>query len=189
MPAEIFFPPRKLPHLIYKGSRRTSLPSPPALAFARARATRRPHDGTAHCRRHRAVPPTSASPPCPRRCSVLAGFAASTLAPSALPLFELTASYRSPHRRPSLCDAAAALLAYKRSEAVMNSIISPSTPNRFTTLAEPLLPSPVHSRDKAPTIDPFPRAVPRQGEMASSSPTITSAILIKAQNTHHAVST
>jgi hypothetical protein len=71
----------------------------------------------------------------------------------------------------------------------MNSIISPSTPNRFTSLVEPLLPSSVHSRDEAPTVDPFPRAVPRQDEMASSSPTITFAILIKAQSTHQAVST
>ena len=77
-----------------------SLPSPPALALARARVTRRPHDGTAHYRRHHAVPPTSASPPRPRRCSVLAGFAASTLAPSTLPLFALTTSCRSPRRRP-----------------------------------------------------------------------------------------
>ena len=77
-----------------------SLPSSPVLSLARARATCRPHDGTAHCRRHHAVPPTSASPPRPRRCSVLAGFAASTLAPSALPLFALTTSCRSPHRQP-----------------------------------------------------------------------------------------
>jgi hypothetical protein len=133
----------------------------PAEIFFR-RATHRPHDGTAHCRRHRAMPPTSASPPRPRRCSVLAGFAASTLAPSVLPLFELTASCRSPRRRRSLCDTAAALLAYKRSEAMMSSIISPSTPSRFTLLAKPLLTSPVHSRDEAPTVEPLPRAVPRQ---------------------------
>jgi hypothetical protein len=130
-----------------------------------------------------------ASPPRPRRCSVLAGFAASTLAPSVLPLFELTASCRSPRRRRSLCDAAAALLAYKRSEAVMSSIISPSTPSRFTSLAKPLLTSPVHSRDEAPIVEPLPQAVPRQGEMEGSSPIITSAILIKAQNTHQAMST
>jgi hypothetical protein len=166
-----------------------SLPSSPALALARARATRRPHEGTAHCRRHHAVPPTSASPPRPHRCSVLAGFAASTLAPSALPLFTLTTSCRSPHRRPSVRDAAAALLAYKRSEVVTSPIISPSAPSRFAPLAEPLLTSPAHSRDEAPTVDPLPRAVPRQGEMAGSSPTINSAILIKAQNTHQAVST
>src|SRR6185503_13309308 len=53
-----------------------------ALALARAHATCRPHHGTAHCRRHHAVPPTPASPPRPRRCSALAGFAASALAPS-----------------------------------------------------------------------------------------------------------
>ena len=156
---------------------------------ARARATRRPHDGTAHCHRHHAVPPTPASPPRPRRCSVLAGLAASTLAPSALPLFALTTSCRSPHRRPSLRDAAAALLTYKRSEAVTSPIISPSTPSRFAPLAEPLLTSPAHSRDEAPTVDPLPRAVPRQGEMTGSSPTINSTTLIKAQNTHQAVST
>ena len=189
VPAEIFSPPREPPHLVYKRSRRPSLPSPPALALARARATRRPHDGTAHCRRHHAVPPTSASPPRPRRCSVLAGFAASMLAPSALPLFALTTSCRSPRRRPSLRDAAAALLAYKRSEAVTSPVTSPSTPSRFVPLAEPLLTSPAHSRDEAPTADPLPRAVPRQGEMAGSSPTINSTILIKAQNTHQAVST
>ena len=139
-------------------------------ALARARATRRPHDGTAHCRRHHAVPPTPASPPRPRRCSVLAGFAASTLAPSALPLFALTASYRSPRCRPSLRNATASLLAYKRSEAVTSPVTSPSTPSRFAPLAEPLLTSPAHSRDEAPTVDPLPRAVPRQGEMAGSSP-------------------
>ena len=54
--------------------------APAALALARARATRRPHDGTAHCRRHHAVPPIAVSPPRPRRCRVPAGFAASTLA-------------------------------------------------------------------------------------------------------------
>jgi hypothetical protein len=166
-----------------------SLPSSPVLALARARATRQPHDGAAHCRRHHAVPPTSASPPRPRRCSVLAGFAASKLAPSALPLFVLTTSCRSPRRRPSLRDAAATLLAYKRREAVTSPIISPSTPSRFAPLAEPLLTSPAHSQDEAPTVDPLPRAVPRQGEIAGSSPTINSAILIKAQNTHQAVST
>src|SRR6185437_13027173 len=116
-------------------------------------------------------------------------FAASTLAPSALPLFALTTSYRSPRRRPSLRAAAAALLAFKRNKAVTSPITSPSTPSRFAPLAEPLLTSPAHSRDKAPTVDPLPRAVPRQGEMADSSPTINSAMLIKAQNTHQAVST
>ena len=85
---------------------------PHPLALARARATCRPHDGTTHCRRHHAVPPTPTSPPRPRRCSVFAGFAASTLTPSALPLFALTMSCCSPRRRPSLRDAAAALLAY-----------------------------------------------------------------------------
>ena len=144
VPAEIFSPPREPPH-----------------PLALARATRRPHDGTAHCRRHHAVPPTFASPPRPRRCSVLACFAASTLAPSTLPLFALTTSCPSPRRRPSLRDAAAALLAYKRSEAVTSPIISPSTPSRFAPLAEPLLTSPAHSRDEAPTVDPLPRAVPR----------------------------
>ena len=161
----------------------------PPHPLARASATRRPHDGTAHCHRHHAVPPTSASPPRPRRCSVLAGFAASTLAPSELPLFMLTMSWRSPRRRPSLHDAAAALLAYKRSEAVTSPIISPSTPSRFAPLAEPLLTSPAHSRDEAPTVDPLPRAVPCQGEMSGSSPTIYSTTLIKAQNTHQTVST
>src|SRR6185312_1816875 len=74
---------------------------PHPLALARARATRRPHDGTAHCRWHHAVPPTSASTPRPCRCRVLAGFAASALAPSVLPLFALTTSCRSPRcRRP-----------------------------------------------------------------------------------------
>ena len=58
---------------------------PHPLALARARATRRPHDGTAHCRRHHVVPPTPTSPPRPRRCNVFAGFAASTLTPSTLP--------------------------------------------------------------------------------------------------------
>ena len=145
-------------------------PHPLALALARARATRRPHDGTAHCRRHHAVPPTPASPPRPRRCSALAGFAASALAPSVLPLFALTTSCRSPRRRPSLRNAAAALLAYKRSKAVTSPVTSPSTPSRFAPPAEPLLPSPAHSRDEASTIDPLPRAVPRQGEMAGSSP-------------------
>ena len=189
VPAEIFSPPRDPPHLFYKRSRR---PLPAVLTCARSRSRTRDtpaHDGTAHCRRHHAVPPTSASPPCPRRCSVLAGFATSTLAPSALPLFALTTSCRSPRRGPSLRDAAAALLAYKRSEAVTSPIISPSTPSRFAPLAEPLLTSPAHSRDEAPIVDPLPRAVPRQGEMAGSSPTINSAILIKAQNTHQAVST
>jgi hypothetical protein len=71
----------------------------------------------------------------------------------------------------------------------MNPIISPSTPSRFTPLAKPLLTSPAHSRDEAPTVNPLPRAVPRQGEMAGSSPTTNSAILIKAQNTHQAMST
>src|SRR6185437_16846440 len=74
---------------------------PRPLALARARATRRPHDGTVHCRRHHAVSPTPASLPHPRRCSALAGFAASALAPSALPLFALTTSCHSPrHHRP-----------------------------------------------------------------------------------------
>ena len=78
----------------------SSSPRPP-LCLARAhdaRATRRHRDGTAHCRRHHAMPPTPASPPRPRRCSVLAGFAASALAPSVLPLFALTTSCRSPRR-------------------------------------------------------------------------------------------
>src|SRR6185369_209720 len=110
-------------------------------------------------------PPTSASPPRPHRCSVLSDFAASTLTPSALPLFALTTSCHSPRRRPSLRDAAAALLAYKRSEAVTSPVTSPSTRSRFAPLAEPLLTSPAHSRDEAPTADPLPRAVPRQGEM------------------------
>src|SRR6185312_14204299 len=66
----------------------------------------------------------------------------------------------------SLRNAAAALLAYKRSEAVTSAIISPSTPSRFTPLAEPLLTSQAHSRDEAPTVDPLPRAVPCQGEIA-----------------------
>jgi len=143
---------------------------PHPFALALARATRRPHDGTAHCRRHHAVSPTPASLPRPRRCSALAGFAASALAPSALPLFALTTSCRSPRCRPSLRNAAAALLAYKRSKAVTSPVTSPSTPSRFAPPAEPLLPSPAHSRDEAPTIDPLPRAVPRQGEMAGSSP-------------------
>ena len=156
--------PRTVPAEIF------SAEPPHRLALARARATRRPHDGTAHCRRHHAVPPTSASPPRPCRCSVLAGFAASALTPSVLPLFALTTSCRSPRRRPSLRDAAAALLTYKRSEAVTSPVTSPSTPSRFAPLAEPLLPSPAHSRDEAPTIGPLPRAVPRQGEMAGSSP-------------------
>ena len=42
-------------------------PHPLALALARARATCRPHDGTARCRRHHAVPPTAEPPP---RCSL-----------------------------------------------------------------------------------------------------------------------
>jgi hypothetical protein len=71
----------------------------------------------------------------------------------------------------------------------MNPIISPSTLSRFTPLAKPLLTSPAHSRDEAPTVNPLPRANPRQGEIVGSSPTINSAILIKAQNTHQAVST
>ena len=83
----------------HSAGRDFSAEPPHPLALARARATRRPHDGTAHCRRHHAVPPTPASPPRPRRCSALAGFAASALAPSALPLFALTTSYRSPRRR------------------------------------------------------------------------------------------
>ena len=58
----------------------------------------------------------------------------------------------------------------QRSEAVTSLVTSPSTPSRFAPLAEPLLPSPAHSRDEAPTVDPLPRAVPRQGEMAGSSP-------------------
>ena len=120
-------------------------PHPLALALARAHATRRPHDGTVYCRRHHAVSPTPASLPRPRRCSALAGFAASALTPSVLPLFALTTSCRSPRRRPSLRDAAAALLAYKRSKAVMSPVTSPSTPSRFAPLAEPLLPSPAHS--------------------------------------------
>ena len=174
----------------FPGSRRLPpLCHPHPLTLARARATRRPHDGTAHCHWHHAVPPTSASLPRPRHCSVLAGFVASTLAPSALPLFTLTTSCRRPRRRPSLRDAAAALLAYKRSEAVTSPIISPSTPSRFAPLAEPLLTSPAHSRDEAPTVDPLPRAVPRQGEMAGSSPTINSTTIINAQNTHQDVST
>ena len=143
VPAEIFSPPCEPPHLVYKRSRRP-LPAVPTRARSRARATRRPHDGTAHCRRHHAVPPTSASPPRPRRCSVLTGFAASMLTPSVLPLFALTTSCRSPHHRPSLHDAAAALLAYKRSEAMTSPIISLSTPSRFAPLAEPLLTSPAH---------------------------------------------
>jgi hypothetical protein len=53
------------------------------------------------------------------------------------------------------CATPLPLPAYKRSEAVMSSIISPSTPSRFTSLAKPLLPSPVHSRDEAPTVDPL----------------------------------
>jgi len=39
----------------------------PPCCLARAHnahATRRPHDGTAHCRRHHAVPPTAEPPPC-----------------------------------------------------------------------------------------------------------------------------
>ena len=156
--------PRTVPAEIF------SAEPPHPLAHARARATRRPHDRTAHCRRHHAVSPTPASLPRPRRCSALAGFAASALTPSVLPLFALTTSCRSPRRRPSLRDAAAALLAYKRSKAVMSPVTSPSTPSLFTPPAEPLLPSPAHSRDEAPTIGPLPRAVPRQGEMAGSSP-------------------
>ena len=172
MPAEIF-----------------SAEPPHPFALARARATRRPHDGTAHCRRHHAVSPTPASLPRPRRCSALAGFAASALTPSVLPLFALTTSWRSPRRRPSLRDAAAALLAYKRSKAMTSPVTSPSTPSRFAPLAEPLLPSAAHSRNEAPTVGPLPRAIPRKGEMAGSSPTINSTTLIKAQNTHQAVST
>ena len=75
-----------------------------------------------------------------------------------------------PTPSPSLLNTAAALLAYKRSNAVTSPVTSPSTPSRFAPLAEPLLPSPAHSRDEAPTIGPLPRAVPRQGEMAGSSP-------------------
>jgi len=71
---------------------------------------------------------------------------------------------------PSLRNTAAALLAYKRSKAVTSPVTNPSTPSRFALPAEPLLPSPAHSRNEAPTIDPLPRAVPRQGEMAGSSP-------------------
>jgi len=154
----------------HSAGRDFSAEPPHPFALACARATRRPHDGTAHCRRHHAVSPTPASLPRPRRCSALAGFAASALTPSVLPLFALTTSCRSPRRRPSLRDAAAALLAYKRSKAVMSPVTSPSTPSLFTPPAEPLLPSPAHSRDEAPTIGPLPRAVPRQGEMAGSSP-------------------
>jgi hypothetical protein len=161
VPAEIFFRRANRLTSFIKEADAPSLPSSPTLALARAHATRRPHDGTAHCRQHHAVPPTSASPPRPRRCSVLAGFAASMLAPSALPLFALTTSCCSPRRRPSLREAAAALLTYKRSEAVMSPIISPSTLSRFAPLAEPLLTSPAYSQDEAPTVDPLPRAVPR----------------------------
>ena len=199
VPAEIFFPPREPPHLVYKKSPMPPpcRPHPRSLSLAHARHSGpttglRTAVGTTPCRpppRPHLAHAAAASPPRPRCCSVLAGFAASTLAPSALPLFALTTSCRSPRRRPSLRDAAAALLAYKRSEAVTSPIISPSTPNRFAPLAEPLLTSPAHSRDEAPTADPLPRAVPRQGEMAGSSPAINSAILIKAQNTHQAVST
>jgi len=48
---------------------RLAKPGPPCyLARAHnARATRRPHDGTARCRRHHAVPPTAEPPP---RCSL-----------------------------------------------------------------------------------------------------------------------
>jgi hypothetical protein len=168
VPAEIFF--RRARSLSPAHARHAGPTTGPRTAAGTApcRPPPWPHDGTAHCRRHRAVPPTSVSPPRPRHRSVLAGFAASTLAPSAPSLFELTASCRSPRRRPSPCDAAATPLAYKRSEAVTNSITSPSTPSRFTPLAEPLLTSPAHSRDEAPTVDPIPRAVARQGEMAGS---------------------
>ena len=85
--------PRTVPAEIF------SAEPPHPLALAHARATHRPHDGTAHCRRHHAVPPSPASPPRPRRCSALAGFATSTLAPSALPLFALMTSCRIPCRR------------------------------------------------------------------------------------------
>ena len=170
VPAEIFLRHANRLTSSIKEANAPSLPSSPALALARARATRRPHDGTAHCCRHHAVPPTSASPPRPRRCSILAGFAASALAPSALSLFALTTSCRSPRHRPSLRNAAAALLAYKKSEVVTSPVTSPSTPSRFAPLAEPLLTSPAHSRDEAPIADPLPRAVPRQGETAGSSP-------------------
>ena len=168
-----FSPPHEPPHLVYKRSRR---PLPAVLTRARSRSRKRDRPAP---RRDRALPSAPrraghpASPPRPHCCSVLAGFAASTLAPSALPLFALTTSCRSPRRRPSLRDAATALLAYKRSEAVMSPIISPSTPSRFAPLAEPLLTSPAHSRDEAPTVDPLPRAVPCQGEMAGSSRPLT----------------
>ena len=166
MPAEIFSPPREPPHLVYKRSP-TPLPCHPhprSLSLAHAQ-----HTGPT-TRPRTAVGTTPCRPPRPRHCSVLAGFATSMLAPSVLPLFALTTSCRNPRRRPSLRNAAAALLAYKRSETVMSPITSLSTPSRFTPPAEPLLPIPAHSRDEARTIGPLPRAVPRQGEMAGSSP-------------------
>ena len=81
----------------------------PACPRSRTRDTPAP-------RRDRALPPAPrraahpTSPPRPRRCSALAGFAASALAPSVLPLFALTRSCHSPRRHPSLRDVAAALL-------------------------------------------------------------------------------
>ena len=118
----------------HSAGRDFSAEPPHPFALARARATCRPHDGTAHCRQHHAVSPTPASLPRSRRCSALAGFAASALTPSALPLFALTTSCRSPRRRPSLRDAAAALLTYKRSEAVTSP--SPAQEHRAASLRQ-----------------------------------------------------
>ena len=80
---------------------RPHLPSSPTLALARACATCRPHDGTAHCRQHHAVPPIAASPPRPRRCHVLAGFAASTLVRFNAATVHVDAEL--PRRRPCRC--------------------------------------------------------------------------------------
>jgi hypothetical protein len=155
VPAEIFSPPREPPHLVYKRSRR---PLPAVLTRARSRSCTR---DTPAPRRDRALPsaprrathlrvPTSPTPlQRPRRLCRLDAHAFSV----ATVCDDDELPQRTPS--PSLRDAVAALLAYKRSEAVMSPIISPSTPSRFAPLAEPLLTSPAHSRDEAPTVDPL----------------------------------
>ena len=96
----------------------------PRSRLQHARATRQPHDRTAHCHRHHAVPPhrrvpTSPTPlQRPRRLCHLDAHALNAAVASApsSPLFALTTSCRSPHhhpRRTSSRNAPATLRAYK----------------------------------------------------------------------------
>ena len=68
-------------------------------------------------------------------------------------------------------------------------VTSPSTLSRFAPLAEPLLPSPAHSQDEAQQLALFLELFHAKVRWQAAPPTINSTKLIKAQNTHQAVST